>query len=979
MSSTNAVSTESIKNGQLAIAPGSTVVVRDEEWLVTNVEQAPDGWLIDVIGTSGITRDQEARFSSALDEVEVMDPRNTKVVADRSPQFTNSRLWLESLIRRTPVPVGAQDLVAADSALVDPLPYQRTAVESILDPSIPRPRLLLADTVGLGKTIEIGMILSELVRRGCGERILVVTPKHVLEQMQSELWNRFALPFVRLDSLGIQRIRQTLPAGRNPFTYYKRVIISIDTLKSDQYIPHLRAQKWDAVVIDESHNVTNPGTQNHRLAELLSRNTDALILASATPHNGQAASFNELIRMLEPSAVSPDGELDRELVKKLVVRRHRHSTEVMAAVGSEWAERLDPDNREVSASSVENEIAEELEQTWLWPAAGHAPTSDTPFPWTLAKAFLSSSAALNESIKNRIQTIHASIRDTQPGAGQVPESTARELAALDRLASLTGRCTTANQAKYVELLSILKEAHIGPRSAERVVIFAERVPTLKWLQTELQRDLKLKPANVRVLHGGLSDIEQQEIVESFKLESSPIRVLVTGDIASEGVNLHSQCHRLIHYDIPWSLIRIEQRNGRIDRYGQRQSPQITTLLLSPTTGKFAGDFRVLTRLVEREHEAHRVLGDAGSLIGTYDVEAEEDAIAQVIRGQKQFDDVVHDTSSVMNLSDPTGLLAQIVAMGQQARNDAKEATPRPTAGAASNNLATAGLFDDERDFLAKAISLISPTPTRKPPNGVAWDDQRDHQFISLVPPPDLRQRLEVLPQSYLQHRKVLEKLNLVTTKNRGNRELEQAKAAGSTMSWPEALYLSAQHPVMEWAEDRVLATLERSQIFVVPGDIEYPTVLVLGTLMNSRGQMVAASYGHVEFPGFVDQDSSGHGFVRVFPSVSEAIAQLHLLDSNMDLIEDAERYECLIPKAISASESLLTTLKDFSDAEVSKRIDEWLERTGQWRQTALAFAQTKRRRQLVTSVEEERSYLESLRPSQTLIRPLLVVLPEEEM
>lgn len=119
MSSTNAVSTESIKNGQLAIAPGSTVVVRDEEWLVTNVEQAPDGWLIDVIGTSGITRDQEARFSSALDEVEVMDPRNTKVVADRSPQFTNSRLWLESLIRRTPVPVGAQDLVAADSALVD--------------------------------------------------------------------------------------------------------------------------------------------------------------------------------------------------------------------------------------------------------------------------------------------------------------------------------------------------------------------------------------------------------------------------------------------------------------------------------------------------------------------------------------------------------------------------------------------------------------------------------------------------------------------------------------------------------------------------------------------------------------------------------------------------------------------------------------------------------------------------------------------
>ena len=864
MSDTDTVLSSSIHNSHVAIAPGSTVVVRDEEWLVTNVEQAPDGWLIDVIGTSGITRDQEARFSTTLDQVEVMDPRNAKVIADKSPRFTSSRLWLESLIRRTPVPVGARELVAADSALVDPLPYQRTAVEQILDPSIPRPRLLLADTVGLGKTIEIGMILSELVRRGCGERILVVTPKHVLEQMQAELWNRFSLPFVRLDSLGIQRIRQTLPAGRNPFTYYKRVIISIDTLKSDQYIPHLRAQKWDAVVIDESHNVTNTGTQNHRLAELLSRNTDALILASATPHNGDAASFNELIRMLEPSAVSPDGELDKELVKKLVVRRHRHSTEVMEAVGREWAERLAPDNREVPASEAENAVAEELENIWLWPATGQAPTSSALFPWTLAKGFLSSAAALSESIKNRVQSIRALIRDDEEESGGVPEATARELVALERLASLNDRCTTAHQAKYAELLSLLRDAGIGPRSSERVVVFAERVPTLKWLQTELQRDLKLKPANVRVLHGGLSDIEQQEVVESFKLESSPIRVLVTGDIASEGVNLHSQCHRLIHYDIPWSLIRIEQRNGRIDRYGQRKSPEITTLLLSPATEKFAGDFRVLTRLVEREHEAHRVLGDAGSLIGTYDVKAEEDAIVQVIRGKKQFDEVVHDTSSVMQISGPTGLLAQIVAMGQQARTQAKQAVPSPVQGSISKNLATAGLFENDHDFLAGAISIISPTPTREPPNGVAWDDRREHQFVSLKPPSDLRQRLEVLPQSYLQHRKVLEKLSLVTTKNRGNRELEQAKEAGSMMSWPEALYLSAQHPVMEWAEDRVLAILERNQIFVVPGNVESPTVLVLGTLMNIRGQMVAASYGHVEFPGFVNRDETGHGFLRVF-------------------------------------------------------------------------------------------------------------------
>src|SRR5699024_10063245 len=194
------------------------------------------------------------------------------------------------------------------SALADPLPYQQRAATLALSPQKLRPRILLADTVGLGKTIEIGMILSELVRRGRGERILIVTPKHVLEQMQFEMWTRFGLPFVRLDSVGIQRVRQKLPATRNPFSLYQRAIISIDTLKQERYLSHLRKHQWDAVVIDESHNLTGSTTQNNALARVLAPNTEALILASATPHNGKAESFAELIRLLEPTAVSPTGE-----------------------------------------------------------------------------------------------------------------------------------------------------------------------------------------------------------------------------------------------------------------------------------------------------------------------------------------------------------------------------------------------------------------------------------------------------------------------------------------------------------------------------------------------------------------------------------------------------------------------------------------------------------------------------------------------
>ncbi len=107
--------------------------------------------------------------------------------------------------------------------------------------------------------------------------------------------------------------------------------------------------------------------------------------------------------------------------------------------------------------------------------------------------------------------------------------------------------------------------------------------------------------------------------------------------------IHSQCYDLVHYDIPWSLIRIEQRNGRngrLDRYGHKYRPQITTLLLTPSTARFSGDLRVLARLVDREHEAHTALGDSASLTGTHDVKAEEESIRQVVAGQKELDDVV---------------------------------------------------------------------------------------------------------------------------------------------------------------------------------------------------------------------------------------------------------------------------------------------------------------------------------------------------
>ena len=199
------------------IAPGAQVVVRDEEWLVRAIEPTTaDGVKVRCVGTSTLVRDSEATFLTKLDNIEPLRPEDTTLVTDESPQFRASRLYLEAVLRKTPVPANETGLALADRHLLDRLDFQRRAAHKAIDGL--RPRLLIADAVGLGKTLEVGLILAELIRRGRGERILVVTPRHILEQFQHELWCRFAIPLVRLDSEGIARVRREIPANRNPFS-----------------------------------------------------------------------------------------------------------------------------------------------------------------------------------------------------------------------------------------------------------------------------------------------------------------------------------------------------------------------------------------------------------------------------------------------------------------------------------------------------------------------------------------------------------------------------------------------------------------------------------------------------------------------------------------------------------------------------------------------------------------------------------------
>ncbi|MEA9986066.1 helicase-related protein [Subtercola sp. RTI3] len=963
----------SFVDSKLNVAPGSVVLVRDEEWLVTKVEQATDGGLFRVQGLSELVRDTTASFYEALDDVQVLDPADAIVTADGSSGYRRAKLWVEATLRKTPTPLTSSDMTTSRSMLADALPYQQTAVRQALDPANLRPRILLADAVGLGKTLEIGMILSELVARGRGDRILIVSPRHVLEQIQHEMWTRFALPFVRLDSVGIQRLRQKLPATRNPFTYYKRAIISIDTLKSDKYIQHLRNQRWDAIVIDESHNLTNSGTQNNRLAHILAPTTDALILASATPHNGKPESFAELVRLLEPSAVRPNGDLIEDEVRRLIIRRHRNSPEVAQAVGSDWAPRKEPQHKLIPASAEEDAVADELADTWLHPT-GSSPYSgganSSLFPWTLAKSYLSSPAALRESIRERIRRL---------GDTTTPEQQ-REKRDLEHLDELTARIDPVRSGKYSALVDYLQQIGVGRNSPERAVVFAERVATLKWLKAALPEALNLKPEAVQILHGGLTDMEQQEIVESFKLASSPIRVLITGDIASEGVNLHAQCHELIHFDIPWSLIRIEQRNGRIDRYGQKRAPQITTLLLNPSNDGFSGDLRVLTRLLEREQEAHKALGDTASLMGKYDVEAEEDEILRVLAEQRDLDSVVRTVEEVLVDDSIEGFFARLHAPLAPADliTTSDGSSDGEVVGASVHDRPDPAvkLFATDAHYLSEALEEAYVTPGAAPAaGGVSWRNHENQSIVEFAPPADLQQRLDVLPESYLGQRHVRENLKLVTSTQHGKTILADALRDQNGSQWPEAHFLGPLHPVLDWASDRALASLGRNQVFAIRGDVDSPTVVLLGTLTNRRGQIVASTFMAVPFDGF---PKSLFAVPETFKSAEALFESIGISKelTNPGPVADPEALQKLIRPAVERGNGALEMVIGAARATTEERVRKWSDRVTAWETDAALLVQRKDLKQRRLTIEAERALAASMAPNRQLVRPLLVVVPQ---
>ncbi len=476
----------------LPFAPGSRVVIRDEEWLIRRIDPATDGgWLLTCDGISELVRSQSALFLTSLeDEIAVLDPEKTELVPDTTPAYNASILYLESLRRRN---VANDDKVhLGHRGVMNLVPYQ-------LDPALqalrqPRSRILIADAVGLGKTLEAGVLATELIQRGRGKRILVVTQKAMLTQFQKEWWSRFSIPLVRLDSVGLARVRNRIPANHNPFNYFDRSIISIDTLKSNlEYRNYLENAWWDIIVIDECHNVAARAgesglSRRARLAKLLATRSDTLMLLSATPHDGSARSFASLMSLLDPTAISdPDDYTPDDFRSKgLVIRRFKK--DIRDQVSADFQERVTSCLRTPASAQEEAAYRALLEIPFTQGGQHKAGKQQELQRIAMQKALFSSPAAALESTRKRIGLLEAKSSPTAEERNEVEALRYFE----DTLVPLATDPVASQFSKYQRLKQHLQSSEFGwevKNAEDRLVIFSERIETLRWLREYLTTDL----------------------------------------------------------------------------------------------------------------------------------------------------------------------------------------------------------------------------------------------------------------------------------------------------------------------------------------------------------------------------------------------------------------------------------------------------------------------------------------------------------
>jgi superfamily II DNA or RNA helicase len=542
-----------------------------------------------------------------------------------------------------------------------------------------RTNLLLADDVGLGKTIEAGLVVQELLLRHRARSVIVVCPPSLALKWQDEMREKFGLEFVIVNRQLMAQVRRTHGLDANPFRLFPRVIVSmawLPTLRAQRLLRHVYADTgnsasarrfaFDVLVVDEAHHVapsspSSPGgrrgyaidSQRTIATRELAARCEHRLFLSATPHNGYTESFTALLEMIDGRRFTRGAILDEQALREVAVRRLK--TEI---TDMEFKARklrtlpFDPAEDEQEKFALLDRLLTESARKNSKARSGDivAMLLKKRFlssPWSFARTLELYEAAaatgrlpdIDEDDNEYYQEVLGSSQsDEEEGEQDQPEfTTLRRSKGSDPLlaatpAEISELVTWGYSYQHrpdsrlrtlVDFLDgICRTPDLTAWSNERVVVFTEYAATLEWIAGVLrQHGYKDRLAIIQ----GSTPPEERELIRARftrapRNELDDVRVLLATDSAGEGIDLQSYCYRLVNYDVPFNPSRLEQRIGRIDRYGQRNAPQIFHFAPDSTSATYAADLDFMRRIAEK---VGQVAADLDTVNPVIDAEIQE--------------------------------------------------------------------------------------------------------------------------------------------------------------------------------------------------------------------------------------------------------------------------------------------------------------------------------------------------------------------
>jgi len=534
---------------------------------------------------------------------------------------------------------------------VDPLPHQLEAIYEYML-KLPRVRFLLADDAGAGKTIMAGLLLRELKLRGLVERTLVVCPANLAFQWQRELKEKFDEQFILMRGFDLR-----VQYGVNQWLQNSQVITSLDLAKREDILPSLRQAKWDLVVVDEAHRMSaaaeDKKSMRYRLGELLRDTTDHCVLLTATPHKGDPLNFTLFLRLLDEDAFADVRSIHEAMERRRAPFYLRRLKEAMVYFPEQqpdgtwkakkiFTKRI-PHTVNFTIDGAEFDLYREVTNFVKSQSRRAAAREDDPraravgFLMTLYQRRLASSTfAVQRSLENRARRLDTALKRGKQLLEEIvevpdpedleemdepereqweerlalmsvarnPQELREEIDDLLRLSKMAEDVEAAGvEAKLSKLKKVLQDEGFFDHPEQRLLIFTEFKDTLDYLVKRL-RDWGFR---VGFIHGGMKAGSREDLGSRLwaeqQFKDGHIQILVATEAAGEGINLQV-CHILFNYDIPWNPNRLEQRMGRIHRYGQVHDCLIFNFVATNTV-----EGRVLEKLLERLQEIRDALDE----------------------------------------------------------------------------------------------------------------------------------------------------------------------------------------------------------------------------------------------------------------------------------------------------------------------------------------------------------------------------------